>query len=69
MEISVLGPLGLGMNGASSQANSGEEQTFFATGVDTLSSVKPNLRISGLHFEKLVTIKRHVVMQHAVKIA
>lgn len=34
--------------------------------VDTLSSVKPNLRISDLHFEELVTIKRHVVMQHAV---
>lgn len=34
--------------------------------VDTLSSDKPNLRISDLHYEKLVTNKRHVVMQHAV---
>ncbi|SDY96392.1 hypothetical protein SAMN05421881_10888, partial [Nitrosomonas halophila] len=31
--------------------------------VDTLSSVKQNLHISALYFEKLVTIKRHVVMQ------
>lgn len=35
-------------------------------GVDTLSFGKLNLRISDPHFEKLVTIKRHVVMQHAV---
>ncbi|SDZ03196.1 hypothetical protein SAMN05421881_11071, partial [Nitrosomonas halophila] len=34
-----------------------------AEGVDTLSSVKQNLHISALYFEKLVTIKRHVVMQ------
>ncbi|SDY56780.1 hypothetical protein, partial [Nitrosomonas halophila] len=36
---------------------------FVVLAVDTLSSVKQNLHISALYFEKLVTIKRHVVMQ------